>query len=144
MKNDFITAKKKILKNDLKWNGVTLLSYKIEYPEFHSVRFPRCLPVVNRFYRNKALEYKRYCETDLFSMAVEQYKDDIKNDFPVRVFEAVQACEVTCLCSCIISLYLDRYQYTGGAHGNTIRQSDLEPAKMQIAETGAIGTLSAG
>lgn len=124
METSFISVKKCTIENELKFNGVTLLSYKIEYPEFCSFYFQTCLPKVNKFYRNKALEYKRYCETELFCMAVEQYKDAIKNDFPVREFEALQVYEVTYLHSCIISIYYDRYEYTGGAHGNTIRKSE--------------------
>lgn len=123
IKNDSISIKKMTIQNELKFNGVTLLTYKIEYPEFRSSRFPICLFKVNRFYRSQALEYKRYCETKLFPMAVQQYKDAIENGFPVRVFEVMQVYEVTYSQACIISLYYDRYEYTGGAHGNTIRQS---------------------
>ena len=56
-------------------------------------------------------------------MAVEQYKDAILNNFPVRIFEAMSVFVATYLCGCIISLYTDRYEYTGGAHGNTLRES---------------------
>ncbi|MGE4354341.1 MAG: DUF3298 and DUF4163 domain-containing protein [Oscillospiraceae bacterium] len=123
MEKTFIFNKKLVIKNDLKFNGVTLLSYKIEYPEFFSSHFWACLSGVNRFYRNKALAYKRYCETKLFRMAVEQYKLSIENGYPIRVYEAMQVYEVTDSRACIVSIYFDRYQYTGGAHGNTIRQS---------------------
>jgi hypothetical protein len=70
-----------------------------------------------------ALEFKKRCETDLFSMAIEQYKEDVENNYPIRVFDAVLSCKVTYLHACIISVYCDRYEYTGGAHGNTIRES---------------------
>jgi hypothetical protein len=33
----------------------------------------------------------------------------------------MQVFKVTCLCGCIISLWFDRYEFTGGAHGNTVR-----------------------
>ena len=56
-------------------------------------------------------------------MAVEQYKGDIENGFPIRTFEAILTFRVTYLCKCVISAYFDRYEYTGGAHGNTIRES---------------------
>lgn len=118
-----VSVKKNGFEDELKYNGVTLLTYRIEYPEFCSSCFIRCLAIVNRFYKDRALEFKRYCETELFGMAVAQYIGDMENNFPVRVFDAQQIFEVTCLCSCIISLYVDRYEYTGGAHGNTIRSS---------------------
>jgi len=120
---DFISVKKLVIKNDLIFNGVTLLTYEIEYPEFYSSRFRTCLQNINSFYRNMAFEFKRYCETKLFCMAVEQYKDAIDNNFPVRTFEVMQVYKVTYSHACIISIFFDRYEYTGGAHGNTIRQS---------------------
>lgn len=123
MKINSISVKKNVLKRDLKFNGVTLLTYTIEYPKFCSFRFCRCLHLVNKFYRKKALKFQRYCETELFPMAIEQYEDDIENNFPIHVFEAMQVYEVTYLNECIISIYFDQYQYTGGAHGNTTRQS---------------------
>jgi hypothetical protein len=56
-------------------------------------------------------------------MAVEQYLDDVKNGFPVRAFEVLQTFTATYSKACIISLYLDNFQYTGGAHGLTVRTS---------------------
>lgn len=118
-----ISAKKIVLKNCLQYDGKTLLSYTIEYPQFCSCSFQTCLNKINECYRNEALEYQKYCETDLFNMAVDQYKDDQANDFPIRVFEVMQVFRITYLNACIVSLYFDRYEYTGGAHGNTVRTS---------------------
>lgn len=56
-------------------------------------------------------------------MAIAQYKEGMEQGYPIRVFDVVQSYEITYLHSCIISLYFDRYEYTGGAHGNTVRQS---------------------
>ena len=113
--------------------GRTLLTYKIAYPEFKSSFYQMSLKVINRYYRDKALKYQTYCETNLFDLAVEQYKGDIENGFPVRVFEAMLVYNDTYLKSCIISLYTQRYEYTGGAHGNTIRDSqtwNLQKCRM--------------
>jgi hypothetical protein len=122
MRND-VTVKKIVIKNDLKYNGVTLITYKIEYPEFRSSCYRVCLLKVNRFYKKNALDYKKYIETELYRMAVEQYKGDIANGYPIRVFEALQTYDVMYLNKCVISIYFDRYEYTGGAHGNTVRTS---------------------
>jgi len=118
-----VSVRKIVIRNKLKYNGETLLTYRIEYPEFYSSCYQMCLRKINKFYRNKALEFQRYCETELFHMAIEQYKEAIENGFPIRIFEALQVYNVTYLRSCIISVYFDRYEYTGGAHGNTIRSS---------------------
>ncbi|MFB0919339.1 MAG: DUF3298 and DUF4163 domain-containing protein [Oscillospiraceae bacterium] len=123
MAQNQVTCKKCVLKDRLRYNGVTLVTYAIEYPKFCSSRYRACLTTVNEYYKNRALEFRRYCETELFDMAVEQYRGDIENNFPVRVFEALSTFEATYLCSCIISLYTDEYEFTGGAHGNTVRDS---------------------
>jgi hypothetical protein len=112
-----------VLKEDLKYNEETILTYSIEYPEFRSFYFRKTLVMVNHYYKMKAFEYQKYCRTELFNMAVEQYNDAIKNNFPVRVFEAMVVYKLTYNVACIISLYFDKYEYTGGAHGNTIRYS---------------------
>lgn len=123
MRQNSVSVKKIVIKDELKFNGVTLLTYKIEYPEIHSSCYRLCMHKVNRYYKKKALEYQKYCVNELFSMAIKLYNDAIENDFPIHVFEALQVYEVTCPCACIFSLYFDRYEYTGGAHGNTIRDS---------------------
>ncbi|PKM72768.1 MAG: DUF3298/DUF4163 domain-containing protein [Firmicutes bacterium HGW-Firmicutes-16] len=123
MAQKHVTCKKCVLKDSLMYDGVTLVTYAIEYPRFCSSCYKACLMKVNEYYKNRALEYRRYCETELFGMAIEQYKGDIENNFPVRVFEALSTFKVTYLCSCIISLYTDEYEFTGGAHGNTVRDS---------------------
>jgi hypothetical protein len=109
--------------NELKYNGETLLTYKIEFPEFYSDCYQRSLKGINKFYRERAAAFQKYCQNELFEMAVKQYLDDLANGFPVRTFEAMLMYKVTYLYSCIISLYFDRYEYTGGAHGNTTRDS---------------------
>ena len=73
----------------MKYNGVILLTYQIDYPEFKSSVYQLSLVSINQYYKTKALEYQKHCENELFNMAVEQYKDDIKNNFPVRVYEAL-------------------------------------------------------
>ena len=119
----FVSVNRVVIKDDLKYDGVTLLTYKIDYPEFQSSFYQLSLVSINKYYKTKALEYQKYCENELFNMAVEQYKDDIKNNFPVRVYEALVVYKLTYNMGCIISLYFDQYEFTGGAHGNTIRSS---------------------
>lgn len=122
MKN-IVSVKNRVIYDTLKYNGEILLTYRIEYPEFRSSCFKACVRKINMFYKRKALDYQKYCSSELFGMAIEQYRYDIENGFPVRMFEAMMVYEVTYLCSCIISVFFDRYQFTGGAHGNTVRTS---------------------
>lgn len=112
-----------VIADEMQYEGVTVLKYRIEYPEFASTTYKTGVKVVNNYYRDKALALQNIFRTKLYQMAVDQYRDDVKNGFPVRVFEGLQTFEVTYNQGCIISLYLDNYQYTGGAHGITNRTS---------------------
>lgn len=118
-----VSVSKMLIREKLKYNGETLLTYQIEYPNFRSNWYPLCLLKVNKFYQEKALAFQKYCKTELFRMAIIQYHESIKNNYPIRAFDAVLSYEVKYLHSCIISIYFDQYEYTGGAHGNTIRES---------------------
>lgn len=123
MEAGIIKADKIVLQDELEYEGQTLLSYRIEYPEFRASRYQMCLAVVNKFYRNMALEYEKRVREELFGLAVEQYREAQEQGYPVRVFEVIQEFKVTYARSCVLSLYMDRYEYTGGAHGSTVRLS---------------------
>lgn len=122
-----------VISEEMKYDGVTVLNYRIEYPEFVSDTYKKTIRAVNKYYKDKALALQNNFRTKLYQMAVDQYLDDIKNGFPVRVFEALQTFKVTYNKACIISIYFDNYQYTGGAHGLTVRSSqtwNLKTGKM--------------
>ncbi len=112
-----------VITEEMKYDGVTILNYRIEYPQFESANYKKTIKAINQFYKDEALALQKNFRTKLYQMAVDQYLDDIKNGFPVHVFEALQTFEVTYNRACIISAYFDNYQYTGGAHGLTVRTS---------------------
>lgn len=112
-----------VITEEMKYDSVTVLNYRIEYPEFVADIYKKAIKAINQFYKSEALALQSNFRTKLYQMAVDQYLDDIKNGFPVRVFEALQTFELTYNKACIISLYFDNYQYTGGAHGLTVRTS---------------------
>lgn len=107
----------------MQYNGETVLIYRIQYPEFISADYKSAANAINKYYKARAIKYQQFIETDLYKMAVEQYLDDIKNGYPVRIFTADESYQITYNKACIISLYFDRYQFTGGAHGITERSS---------------------
>jgi len=123
MDNKFIKVGTKNLQDIMKYNDVVLLVYKIKYPYFESAIYRKAAERMNIFYEKDALSYERYLRKELFDMAVEQYKYDIENNYPVKAFEAVTEFYVTYNDCCIVSLYTDKYEYTAGAHGNTLRTS---------------------
>lgn len=123
MENSIVSVNIITIKDDMKFNGVTVLKYNIEYPEFKSTHYQLSLALINKHYKFKALEYQKHCKNELYKSAVEQYKYDVANNFPIRVFEALVSFNSTYNSACIISNYFDQYEFTGGAHGNTIRSS---------------------
>lgn len=124
MVKNYTNVRTKVFEDKLTYSGEILISYRIEYPEFHSDYYLMSLKVINKFYREKALQYKKYIEEELLPIAIEQYKASIENNFPYRTFEALQVFKITYNRACILSLYFDRYEYTGGAHGSTVRSSE--------------------
>ncbi len=104
--------------------NVLVMKYNINYPWFEEANFTQQLLKINQQYATKAIAYQQFCEMSLYRSAVEEYEYSLKNGIPVRVFEAVVNYTVTYNKDCTLSLYFDRYEFRGGAHGTTIRLSD--------------------
>ena len=111
------------LKDVIIYNNSPILKYTVEYPEFMSRNCSVGLGIINRYYKKSALEYKKYILTTILSAAISDYKNSIKNGYPIHEYEVMQVYTVTYNQSCTISLYMDRYEYMGGAHGITQRSS---------------------
>lgn len=112
------------LSADMYHKDTLVLKYRINYPWFEEPGFTQSLLRINRQYAADAIAYQQFCEMSLFRSAVEEYENSVKNGYPVRVFEAAVSYTVTYNKDCTLSLWFDRYEFTGGAHGNTIRHSD--------------------
>ena len=120
----YIQIEKQILEETLTVREKDVLHYRITYPKFVSSAFRRTLAGINRFYQQKAHEYRQHCRTILYAQAAEQVLYDPEGQFPIVSYEAILDFSVTYNDDCILSLYFDRYEFTGGAHGNTVRFSD--------------------
>ena len=112
-----------ILEKELFYDGALVLKYHIEFPsiksnvnEFGVVKF-------NEYNKNLAFKLKNKSETELYKEAINLYKYNKENGYPVMVYEVYMSFEVTFNVRRIISLYVDEYIFSGGAHGNTIRSS---------------------
>lgn len=101
-----------------------VLTYRISYPEFSSAVFFKNTQKLSAYYRRRAAVFESYCRTALYRMAVETAEEMRKAGYPVLKFEAVEEFNVTYNENCALSLYFDRYLFTGGAHGTTERTSD--------------------
>ena len=124
MLNSSIIVKTNTFSDRMYYNRTPVLSYKINYPLIIAPEFDDAALRISLLYKADARYYKHYCRTQLYKMAVEDYLNSIQNGYPVREYEAQQVFEVTYKKDCTLSLYFDRYEYTGGAHGNTTRRSD--------------------
>lgn len=132
----------KIVKNEIsrevRHDGKSILKYRIEYPQMVESPFGVGEQPFNAFYKNKAIELQKYADGEFYNMAVDTYEISIKNGYPIMQYELVLSYTITYNELCVVSLYLDEYTFTGGAHGNTIRTAqtwNLKDAhKVSIAE----------
>jgi len=124
MANEPVQVEKATLQEEMRHKNKVMLSLKIEYPQFQSNQFPAAAARMSEFDKKEALAYQRHCRHDLLKMAIEEYEYAVAYGFPVRPFEALMTYEITYNQDCTVSLYMDRYEYTGGAHGLTVRRSN--------------------
>lgn len=106
------------------YEDTVVLDVDIAYPEITLRDSPIVQNRINRHYRQQADRFFIYASKRLYADAVQFYIDAQKNGFPFHAFDAVMEYEVTRNEGCRLSAYYDRYTYTGGAHGATIRASD--------------------
>ncbi|MNP35104.1 hypothetical protein D3C76_1284230 [compost metagenome] len=101
-----------------------MINIDIEYP---SITLPqgRLIQIkINRYYQDLATKFYRYSIDTLLPAAIDQYESSLKDGFPFNAYEVVMKYTVTLNYNCTLSTYFDQYQYTGGAHGNTLRLSN--------------------
>ena len=112
-----IKVEKRVLQKNLRYKGTVILKYRIEYPQiFNFEKF-------NIYNYRKAVALQRECETTLFNEAKELYEYNMKNGYPVMTYEIISEVTITYNHEPLVSLYIDEYRFTGGAHGNTLRTS---------------------
>lgn len=123
---------KRILESNLKYGNTIILKYHIEYPEIVSEN-DIASRMFNIYNEKIAKDLQKRAENELYAEAIELYKYNKQNNYPIMVYEIYRTYEVTLNTNAIISLYTDEYIFTGGAHGNTIRTSqnwNMNNAKM--------------
>lgn len=108
---------KNILEKEMFYDGNLILKYHIEYP---SIKYNENF---NNYNRNLAVELKNQTEGELYEQAIQTYKYNKENGYPIMVYEVYRTYEITLNTNTVVSLYIDEYTFAGGAHGNTIRTS---------------------
>lgn len=113
---------------DKKWqfyyNNTVALTLGIHYPQIEIPDAQRVQNKINGRIEEQTQDFYYYASGTLYYQAVQEYKDSISHDFPFRPYDAVLNYQPTFNESCYLSMYRDKYEYTGGAHGNTNRESD--------------------
>jgi hypothetical protein len=124
LENNQIIVKEKILQQDMYYKNHLIMRYTIKYPKFLSDTYQTFMNKLNSLYRIKAVMYERSNIMNLYQMAMVDYDFSISNNYPIKQFEAYVDYSITFHQDCTISLYIDQYEYAGGAHGLTVRFSD--------------------
>lgn len=101
-----------------------VLTLRITYPCFTSKAFPGAAAAMNRHYSAAARRCEQNAMASLLPQAIRDRKESLAQGYPIHRYDIVREFQVTCNSGCILSLYTDTYQYTGGAHGSTRRTSE--------------------
>ena len=112
------------IKKAYTYKDTNVLTLEIVYPEISLAGPSRAQQRINRSFRMQVLRFYHHAERSLYPSSVREYRDALENGFPFRPYDAVMHYAVTLNRDCHLSDYYDAYEYTGGAHGNTLRASD--------------------
>ncbi|HHZ01691.1 MAG TPA: DUF3298 and DUF4163 domain-containing protein [Tissierellia bacterium] len=109
------------LKRTLMYKDVEVLFLSIKYPVV-SLPCTNAQTLINNQIAMDIVDYIKHIEY-LYNMAVEGYRDSVVNDYPFHGYSAYMEYIITYNKNCFLSLYIDKYEFTGGAHGSTTRSS---------------------
>ena len=106
-----------------RYDNTEILNLTIIYPK---IELENNQDVERRINDHIAAQVEQYIKhaKELYKQAVQAYLDSQAQDFPFHAWEAHMEFFITYNDNCFLSMYTDRYEYTGGAHGNTIRTSE--------------------
>ncbi|HBD63664.1 MAG TPA: DUF3298/DUF4163 domain-containing protein [Clostridiales bacterium] len=105
-----------------KFNNVEIMKLNIKYPILRLIYNPNTEWLVNSEIASSIDQYiKRVNE--LYDQAADQYRESLITDYPFHQYEAYMAFNAPYNQNCLLSVYNDEYEFTGGAHGNTTRSS---------------------
>lgn len=133
-----VKIKNNVLQKELTYDNTVVLKYHIEYPSIVTNSYLPGKERFNIYNRKQAMELRNKTENELYKEAIEVYKYNKENGYPIMVFEVYKTFNITYNIGKLISLYSDEYTYTGGAHGNTIRTSEtwnlVYGRKLELSE----------
>lgn len=101
-----------------------ILELKISYPQIMGPLSKRSEYRFNEYYRNKARTLNRQARTEFYHRASEEYRSSREQEFDFTLHSFLRTFATARLDSRYTSLYFDRYNYSGGLHGTTVRRGN--------------------
>ncbi len=98
-----------------------ILELKISYPQIMGPLSKRSEYRFNDYYRKQALDLNRKARTEHFHRAEEDFRDAEKQEYDFTLNSFIRTFSAVRLEPHYVSLVFDRYHYTGGPHGTTVR-----------------------
>ncbi len=114
----------KKLERAFTYDGTEVLTAEIEYPKVSVPGRRQSEARINAVIQSQVSEYLREAAGPMYRNAVEDYNTAQQQGYPFRQHNLTAVYTITLNENCTLSFYRDKYTYTGGAHGLTLRQSD--------------------
>lgn len=112
------------MKRTFCYENKAMLTLSITYPQIILRHNPPVQNKINRQIQAQVNDFYHYASNSLYPQSIDAYKHTQENGFPFHHYETSLQYKITYNQHCHLSLYRDQYEFTGGAHGNTIRASD--------------------
>lgn len=115
----------RILQKEMKYENTVVLKYHIEYPEIVMdwQQNRNGIKKFNDYNLKMALQTQQKAEKELYKEAIELYKYNKENGYPQMMYELYRKYQITLNQENAVSMYIDEYIFSGGAHGTTTRTS---------------------
>ena len=120
-------------KKKFNYNNIEVLELSIKYPKISLTNNPRAENLINNRIKTEIIDFVRYSKY-LYNQAIEGYHESQANNYPFHGYSAYMEYTITYNENCFLSLYFDRYEFTGGAHGSTIRSSDTWTRQAEVIQ----------
>ncbi len=105
------------------------MNWNLNTPQLKGLEDRKIQKNINNQFKNDVNNFKK----EVLTLAKEAYKGSQETGYPFNPFEADTAYDVHFLNPKLLSLTIDMYQFTGGAHGFTVRKAynyDLKTGKQ--------------
>lgn len=115
----------RILQKEMKYENTVVLKYHIEYPEIVMdwQQNRNGIKKFNDYNLKMALQTQQKAENELYKEAIELYKYNKENGYPQMMYELYREYQIKLNQENAVSMYIDEYIFSGGAHGTTTRTS---------------------